>query len=276
MKTSFILLAIATTVASAAPKKKAPKAAAKDHMAKAAAASQDGRNEDALRELDAAWALDPQPMLLLARGHLYVKLEQCEPAIKLYEEFIATGPAQDLADAANEAIASCKATLAPPPVAEPPKPVQVSAEEMNLDQENPNSPGAKQAPPPEPEPTVTGAPTTSVVVDAPPRGVWFKDPIVIGLGAGGVIGIGAGLVLYTAARGKVSDAEAASFYEQWRVANDDAHTLRRYAVIGGVAGVLLAGGAVLYYVSTYTGEKARRVTLVPTQRGGVIGWTGSF
>src|SRR5690349_10386514 len=93
--TSMLVMALLSTTVSAAPKRD-PKAAVKDHMAKAAKASQEGRNEDALKELDAAYALDPQPMLLLARGHVYVKLEKCDEAIKLYEAFLATSPAEDM------------------------------------------------------------------------------------------------------------------------------------------------------------------------------------
>ena len=92
---SLLVVALFTSLASAAPKRPTAKAkaAAKKHMEKAATATTEGRHQEALTELDAAYQLDPQPMLLLARGHLYVKLERCEDAIRLYEEYLATKPA---------------------------------------------------------------------------------------------------------------------------------------------------------------------------------------
>jgi tetratricopeptide (TPR) repeat protein len=275
IQTSMLFVALAAASVAAAPKKRDPKAQAKEHMAKAAKASQDGRNDDALKELDAAYALDPQPMLLLARGHVYVKLEKCDEAVKLYEEFLASNPAKEMADAANEAIQTCKASMAPEPAPPPPAPSQVSAEEMNVDEENPNAPGAKRtAIAPEPEPIVVAP--TKPSDDGGQRRRWFQDPILLGLGGVGVVSLGVGLGLYASARGKASDAESATFYEEWKLANDDAHSLRRYSVIFGVGGALFVGGAVAYYLSMYTGDEAPSLAIIPAQGGGVVGWTGSF
>jgi tetratricopeptide (TPR) repeat protein len=266
----FVLVLLASTSASADRKRRDPKAAAKAsakaHMEKASLASQEGRNEDALKELDTAWELDPQPVLLVARGHIYVKLDRCEDAIKLYEQYLATNPAQDLADSTNEAIETCKAKLAPPPPpAEPPKSI-VTSEQINADAENPTLAGAKRAEPQHP--------TTEI--DAPTQRSWFKDPILIGLGAGGAISIAAGVVLYSSARGKLDDAETASSYDEGNALVDDAHSLRTYSIVCGVAGAALVGGAVFYYLRNYTGDEEPRVTLIPTHRGGVVGWVGRF
>jgi len=268
----FVVAMLVSTSASADRKQRQQKAAAKKHMEKAAAASKDGRSEDALKELDAAWALDPQPMLLLARGHLYVKLNKCEDAIKLYEEYVATKPEQELADSATQAIEACKVALAPPPPPPPPppEPVHVTSEEINADDENPTLVKAQPAPPrPEPQPA-------TVQVDQPTRRSAFADPILIGLGAGGVLSIAAGVVLYTSARGKISDAEDAMSYDAWKSLTDDAHGLRTYSIICGAAGAALVGGAVFYFLSKHGDDEQPRVTFSPTQRGGVVGWTGRF
>lgn len=270
------VLASASTTASADRKKRPnAKAAAKAkaHMKKAGVASQEGRNEDAVKELDAAWALDPQPMLLLARGHLYVKLEKCEDAIKLYEEFLATSPAQELRDSTTQAVDTCKATLAPPPPPpEPPKPTMVTSEEINADDENPNLiPGNR------PAPVLRNQASSEVRVDEPmTTRAWFKDPILIGLGVGGAIGITAGVVLYMQARVRLDDAEGAISYGDWKSLDEEAHTLRTYSLIAGAAGALLVGGAVFYGLRVHGGKEETRVTVMPTNGGGVVGWGGKF
>jgi tetratricopeptide (TPR) repeat protein len=273
---SLLVVALFASTASAAPKVSAKaKAAAKKHMEKAAAATTEGRHQDALTELDAAYKLDPQPMLLLARGHLYVKLEKCEDAIKLYEEYLATKPTQEMADSATSAIDTCKATLAPPPPPEPVKPTVVTSEELNIDDENPtlskaNRPDSVQrAPEPgaaPPKPVDTGPPT--------PR-PWFKDPILLGLSVGGAAAITTSFVFYMSARSKIDDAETSTTYGEWIRNETEARDPRRYAIIFAAVGTILVGGAVFYGVRRQDSEPSR-VTLVPTRDGGMVGYAGSF
>lgn len=272
----IVLVMLVSTSASADRRRRAPpskaKSAAKVHMEKAAVASKEGRFADAITELEAAYAKDPQPMLLLALGHAHVKNNDCSKAIERYEQYLATNPNQDLADSATQAIESCKATLAPPPPppTEQPK-TMVTSEEINADDENPTLVGA-----PRPAPRVVDdAPAAQV--DAPSGRSPFKDPILIGLGVGGVAGLAAGVVLYSSARGKLDDSESAATYDEARVLVDDARGLRTYSIVAGVAGAALVGGAVFYYLRAHGGDDERpRVTLVPTQRGGIVGWTGRF
>jgi tetratricopeptide (TPR) repeat protein len=271
IQTSLLVLAILASPAAADRKQRKAKA----HMEKAAKASSEGRNEDALKELDAAYALDPQPNLVLARATVLVKLDRCEEAIKLYDEFLATNPVPEIATMATDASNECKAKLAPPPPPEPPPPeppppTVVTSEEINADTENPTLQKAKPQKPVQREQAVTA----KVETPAPRR--WFTDPIMIGLGVGGVASIAAGVFLYTSARGKLDDAEAAASYDGWKTGVDDAKQLRLFAIIGGAAGALFAGGAVFYYLQAYGGEEEPRVTLIPTRGGGVVGWTGRF
>lgn len=273
----IVLVMLVSTSASADRRRRDPqakaKSAAKGHMEKAAAASKEGRFADAIAELEAAYAKDPQPMLLLALGHAHVKNNDCSKAIERYEQYLATNPNHDLADSATQAIESCKASLAPPPPppAEQPK-TAVTSEEINADDENPTLVGAHR-----PAPRVVDDAPPPQQVDAPSRRSPFKDPLLIGLGVGGVAGIAAGVVLYSSARGKLDDSESAATYDEASALVDDARGLRTYSIIAGVAGAALVGGAVFYYLRAHGGDDEQpRVTLVPTQRGGIVGWTGRF
>lgn len=271
--TVLVLVMLVSTTASADRKPKV-KAAAKAHMDKAALASKEGRFADAIKELEAAYASDPKPMLLLALGHAHVKNGDCKQAIVRYEQYLATNPNQDLADSATAAIDSCKATLAPPPPppAEKPK-TAVTSEEINADEENPTLVGAHR---PAPR-VVDDAPQPAKQVDAPSTRSPFKDPILIGLGVGGIAGLAAGVVLYTSARGKVDDSDRAATYDEAAALADDARGLRTYSIIAGAAGAALVGGAIFYYLRAHGGDDEQpRVTVVPTPRGGIVGWTGRF
>lgn len=274
---SLLVVALATSIASAAPKVTAKaKAAAKKHMEKAASATTEGRHQDALTELDAAYALDPQPMLLLARGHLYVKLEKCEDAIKLYEAYLATKPTQEMADSAQASIDTCKAALAPPPPPEPVKPTQVTSEELNIDDENPtltkaNRPDSVQ------RASEPGAAPPAKQVDTVPSGPrpWFKDPILIGLSVGGAAAMTTSLVFYMSARSKIDSAEAATTYGEWIRNETEARDPRRYAIIFAAVGTVLVGGAVFYGLRRQDSEPSR-VSVVPTGDGAMVGYGGSF
>ena len=103
-----------------------PKSEAANHKTKAAAAYKDKRWKVVLDELNAAYALDPDPSLYFSIGQVYVKMGRCPDAIIAYEQFLSSKPAADAAQMAREAIAACRAaaTVAPDPGPEEPKPVE--------------------------------------------------------------------------------------------------------------------------------------------------------
>lgn len=124
MRTALCALAIALPLTAAA----GPKEDASQHVANATAAHQQGQFDVALKELEAAYALDPKPELLFAIGQIQVKLGKCDVAITFYERFVATNPPAAEMAATNEAIASCKAQLAAAPPQPPPQPVPLEPE----------------------------------------------------------------------------------------------------------------------------------------------------
>ena len=110
-----IALLALPVVAFAGPKEKEQ---AQKHISKATEAHQAGKFDVALTELQAAYAIDPQPDLLYAIGQVHVKLGKCDDAVASYEKFLATKPPADAANSAKEAINTCKAQAqapVPPP-----------------------------------------------------------------------------------------------------------------------------------------------------------------
>lgn len=234
-----------------------PKAKAKEHMAKAAEAYKAGQFADAQTELNAAYALDPQPQLLYSIGQIYVKLGQCGEAIMFYEQFLETRPSQNAADTATQAIEACKLTLA-----------RQSAATTPVDTEAPPGVPAEVAPPP------STPPPAVVQVDGPRP--FYKDPIQIALVGGGTVALVASALLYSSARGQQADAGTAATYEESTQLFDDAASKRTTSVVFMVAGLGLVGGGVYYYLRTYRRPERATVTVVPTTEGASVHWSGRF
>ncbi len=84
--------------------------AARHHVAAARALHAQQRYQEALAQLEAAYAIDPKPSLLFALGQVHVQLGQCARALVFYRRFLASRPKPDDAAVAREAIEVCKAS----------------------------------------------------------------------------------------------------------------------------------------------------------------------
>jgi hypothetical protein len=230
-------------VAFAGPKEKDE---AQKHIAKATEAHQQSKFDVALKELEAAFALDPQPDLLYAIGQVHVKLDNCPVAISYYERFLESKPGPEPTAAANEAITQCRNQLAaqPPPAETPPPQPDVQ---------------------PTPEPTPMPAPAEPKRFDA-------LGTTLVGLG---VVSTLVGVIMYSGAISALDDAEMASSYQASQDLVDEAHGKRTMAVVFTVAGAAAIGVGAWHYLSFRKSEKSR-VAVTPTAQGGMISWSGRF
>jgi tetratricopeptide (TPR) repeat protein len=273
----FGLIAFAPQLASA-DKQAAKKKQAKAHLAKAMKAHAKDNFPVALKELQAAYGLDPEPDLLYAIGQVYVKLDKCPDAIKSYEAYLATKPAPQATADTEQAIKTCNAKSEPPP--EPPP---VAAE--------PPPPAPPPPPEPPPPPVVTppppvvatappaAPPTSTVVVVTPPERTspWYTDKVGDALVGGGAAAGVVGLILYRSATSALDDAEASKSIDSYRSLVDDAKSKRTYSVVFLVGGGALIGAGIARYVMH--GHKARHETqlgMVPDRGGGLVTWSGGF
>src|SRR6185503_10681618 len=71
-----------------------------------------GKCDVALTELQAAYAIDPQPKLMYAIAQVYAKLDKCEEAIEHYEKFNAATKDKSKQAVVQQAIDACKQKLA--------------------------------------------------------------------------------------------------------------------------------------------------------------------
>lgn len=220
----------------------APKKAAQQHVAKAMEAHKRDRFADAIVELQAAYAIDPQPDLLFAIGQLHVKLNNCPEAIAYYERYLATSPTPNATADTRQAIDTCKAGT----------------------------------PPTEQSSSVWRWTDWSVAppLSPPAATPWYRDPLGDVLVVGGTAALVVGAFVYHDARSEIGDANAAPSYARHLELVDDARTKRTYAVVLIGGGAALAAAGVLHYVLRDRGREAPRVGMVPVDGGGLITWMG--
>jgi len=246
----LITTLVVVTVAALAPRAYADDA--KPHIERATELHKEGKFEEALVELRAAYRLDPQSNLLYAIAQVHVKLGRCPEAITYYEQFLATQPDAGPAAAARQAIDVCKSTPPPPEVTPEPTP-----------------------PPPEPTPqpptpAPTSAPTTQGVTPL------YKDPIGATLVGAGVVAGVVGVVLYRGARGDLDQAETATTYQESEDLVDRSHRKRTYAAIAGGGALVLIGAGVIHMVVRDRGTAERSLAIAPATGGAVVTWGGRF
>ncbi len=215
---------------------------AQPHIAKAMEAHKSGNFALALAELQQAYSLEPRPELLFALGQVNVKLERCADAIPYYEKYLATAPSAQATADTEQAITTCKTQL------------------------------AAAAPPPVPVPVPAPAPIASMGGRRP----WYTDKLGDGLVLAGITTSVIGLVVYVGARGELDDAEGAVDLSHYQDAVDRAHEKRTWSVILVGGGVALIGAAVAHYMLGDRSTETRGVGMVPTRRGGLVTWSGSF
>ena len=242
MKSATLLLLLGLS-APAARADQPAKTEAQLHIDKASLFHKDGKFPQALDELTAAYALDPQPGLLYAIAQVHVKLGQCTLAIGFYERFIASKPDEGAASAAQEAIDSCKQA------------------------------GDTAAVKPDPTPTPT--PTPTPVPAGPADTVWYHDVIGDALTGGGVVVVAVSAIVFAAALGKLDDADKATTYQAHADLVDSAHGQRTMSVVLLVGGAGLIGAGVYHYIR-HADPGPTQVGLVPTQGGAFATFSARF
>jgi tetratricopeptide (TPR) repeat protein len=305
LATLLIVVVTATTV-DAKPNAK-DKAAA--HMAKAAKAHKAGKFEVALTELQAAYAIQPQPKLLFAIGQVYAKLDDCEAAIEHYEKFEAATKDKSKQAVVKQAIDACKKKLAdkpekqdqpdkgdavfrakkPPadelPTADPkpdpePEPNVDISQGVQPEPSKPVEPSREikafddPPPPPKPGPSVAVVTTTT---SSPTRKPWYRDALgdaLVITGVGATIG---SFFTYRAAQNELDAAENdSSSLAEYDDHRSNAERNRLYTIVLAGGGLAFVTAGVLRYSLRGNGRETRGVAIVPSSDGGLITWSGGF
>ena len=271
-KLVVFVVAFATATAFAGPKQKQE---AKKHIDRATKLHKDGKFDDALVELEAAYKLDPQADLLYAIGQVYSKLGRCDEATTAFRDFAKKKHQPEVTQVVDDAIAACTPAAPPAPPPEPAPPV-VDVEPTPPPPEPPPPPPAPAAEPPSP-PSATPsviAPPAAVVVDT--SRPWYRDTIGDALVIGGVATALVGLVVYQSARSDLDSAETSSNLVSYQQLVDDAHGKRTISIVLVGGGLAVAGAGLVHYVIHAGGHETHGLAIAPGRGGGLITWTGGF
>jgi tetratricopeptide (TPR) repeat protein len=224
---------------------------AKVHLDAAAAAHQAGRYDEARKELEIAYTLDPNPALLYAIGQVHVMQGQCPQAITFYERFLESKPSEAQAAKAREAIETCRRLQ---PADKPSdKPIDVKPQIIE-------------------KPVIMEKPITIVTTTRP----WYTDvvgDVLVGAGIGAGI---ASVVFYRAALTDRDEADRVMSYEEYDALLDRAGSKQRIAIVFAAGGGLLAAAGLVSYIVRDRTVETRTVSVVPTSQGGMVTWSGQF
>jgi tetratricopeptide (TPR) repeat protein len=292
LASSLIVLFVASA-ADAKPKPK-NKGELKAHMERAAKAHKDGNYDVALDELQAAYALDPQPKLLFAIAQVHVKLDNCDTAIDYYEKFLAAEKDKSKQSVVRQAIDACNKKLDEKSEklektdgvfrqkkdGEPPKSIGVDAT-TETKVEVPVEPQPQPVEPPPPPPPVERPEPRPVeppvaVVTTTESSPWYTDPIGDALVVAGVGATVGSLLMYRAAQSEVDKADNAASLELYKEHRDRAEQKQLYTVVLAGSGVALVAAGVLRFALRDGTREQRRVAIVPAAGGGLITWSGGF
>lgn len=248
---ALVLSTLATTPASAQPKRKNAKA----QFDRGIAAYKKNNYEAASSALAKSFELEADPDTLFAWAQSERKLDHCEKALELYEKLLAFNlPAENKAavqqkhDECNDLIGA--KTPAPPEPTPPP-------------------------PAPSPAPSITPEPAPAPAPVEVSSRAWYKDPIALSMLGAGVIGVGAGAGFLLSAKSSHDGVATAKTDAE---AKDLQHTAKTRATIGliaaGAGGALLVGGIV--WIVTHRTSEAPPVTAWLTPTGGGLAFSRGF
>jgi tetratricopeptide (TPR) repeat protein len=179
----------------------------------------------ALAEFEQGYALEPRREFLFAMAQAERLRGNCPRAIDLYRHFLATKPTEKQIEAARSGMARCleqqplEATVLPTPRSRAGSMPQDSAKPLTV-----KTDGTRRE-----------------------RRKWTHDVVGHVLLGAGVASLAVGGLFYVRSSSSVDDAHAATAYDDYQSAIDDAQSQRTVAVVGLLAGTALVAGAVVHY-----------------------------
>lgn len=204
-------------------------------QAKLAEAQQAFADEDfdaAAAAVEAAYLIEPEPMLLLPWAQAERSRGNCAAAVELYQRFLDSDPPERMAGPARENMDRCQEQLDAEAEAE----AEVEDEVVEDDVED--------------EVVEDELPPPPVEKDEPPKAkAWYKDPLGGVLAGVGVVGVGVGAGLLGAGASAAKGAPDQDSHMDYLDERDRATGLRNGGAIAlSIGGALLVGGIIRYAV----------------------------
>lgn len=204
-----------------------------EHFDRATAAFNRDDYEAAASELKAAYAIEPNPLVLYAWAQALRLSGDCDKAVPMYRRFLTMNPTDEERSLAETNLLDCGVPIEEPT---PPPPDTTG---------DPTDPGETGTTPPTPQP------------DEPKP--WYKDwlaPTLAGVGLGAV---GGGAALVALGRGQNDDSGGAINEDASNAEHDEARRKNAAGwVLVGVGGALVVGGAIRYALLATSGKRSKK------------------
>ncbi|MCA9651376.1 MAG: hypothetical protein H6712_10385 [Myxococcales bacterium] len=215
------------------------------------------QNEDfdaAAAAVEAAYIIEPKPMLLYPWAQAERSRGNCEAAVELYQRFLDSDPPDEMAGVAIENRDLCQAEL--------------DAEQEVIEDDDGSVVDEVLA---EEDPEPSPAPVTND--NQPKAKAWYKDPVGGVLVGVGVAGVGAGVGLLAVASSRAKGASEMDTHSEYMDARDGATTLRNGGAIAlSIGSALVVGGVVRYLLVAKKGNKDATAWRLSPELG--PRWTG--
>ncbi len=241
-------------VAQAAPGQVLQNPQAAEHFSRAQEHFDEEDYAGAIPELKAAYALEPNPMLLYAWGQAERLAGSCARAVELYRRFLDTGPSAEPRQLAEANLVDCEAEV--------PSSTADTSEVASTDDD-----------------------ASDVIaddgVDEPRPRHWIADPVGGVLTGVGVATVIAGGAVMGIARQRGSEAPDMFLEDNYRDARANALQLNTAGVVTLAIGSALVLGGVIRYAVIATKRRSgsaerRQARLAPTFTGTGFGLWGRF
>lgn len=228
-----------------------PEAQAKLREAQQAFQSQDF--DAAAAAVEAAYIIEPEPMLLFPWAQAERSRGNCEAAVELYSRFLdsdAEAP-EEMTTLAVENRDLCQAELD-----------AAAEEEVIVDDEEDESSVVDEVLAEEEEPETPPQPVGQD--DQPKAKAWYQDPVGGVLVGVGVAGVGTGIGLLAVASSRAKGASELDAHSEYLDARDGATSLRNGGAIAlSIGGALVIGGVVRYLLVAKKSGQASAWRMTP-------------
>ncbi|MEM7153512.1 MAG: hypothetical protein AAF799_11770 [Myxococcota bacterium] len=213
--------------------------------------------------VEAAYLIEPKPMLLYPWAQAERSQGNCEAAVQLYRRFLDSEPPEQLVGPATENMDRCQEEI---DAAEEVEIIDDDDDEVIVDDDEDELE-------PEPEPEEEVVPPPKVEDDEPKAKAWYLDPVGGALSGAGVVGIGVGIGLLAVASSSARGASDLGSHSEYLAERDRATSLRNGGAAALSIGVALAaGGAVRYFLVARKNKQDETAWQMTPQVG--RRWTG--
>ncbi|MBP9205393.1 MAG: hypothetical protein KBG28_15590 [Kofleriaceae bacterium] len=256
------LVGVLVTAAGPARADRASKARAKAHLEAGLRLYNTQDFAGAIAAWRQAYVIDGNPQTLFAIGQAQRLSGDCPSALGTYAAVLREKVSATQAEEVRKVVQVCEEALAARPAVVDPV----------------VDPAVQPTPAPGPRPAPVTAPPVADHGSGPAP--WYKDGITLGLLGGGAAGLAVGATFFVLAGSSEDAARAATGYEAFAAAADQAGQRRTMSGIGFVGGGALVVAGLLYTLTrdgaepTPTGLGAITPALGPTEAA--FTWTGRF